>query len=83
MKYSRRHAIAVSASLVASLALSLGAGNAIAQAYPSKPITLIVAYPAGGDTDAMARLFAEKLTTRLGQTVWPRGGSGRVRFRGQ
>ncbi len=69
MKYSRRHAIAVSASLVASMALSMGASHAVAQAYPSKPITLIVAYPAGGDTDAMARLFAEKLTTRLGQTV--------------
>ena len=42
---------------------------ASAQAYPSKPITLIVSYPAGGDTDALARVFAEKLTSRLGQQV--------------
>ncbi len=45
------------------------AGSAMAQAYPAKPITIVVAYPAGGDTDAMARLFAEKLSTRLGQPV--------------
>ena len=44
-------------------------GSALAQAYPSKPITIVVAYPAGGDTDAMARLYAEKLGQRLGQPV--------------
>ena len=40
-----------------------------AQGYPSKPVTIVVAYPAGGDTDALARLFAEKLSTRIGQPV--------------
>jgi tripartite-type tricarboxylate transporter receptor subunit TctC len=40
-----------------------------APAYPVKPITIVVSYPAGGDTDAMARLFAEKLQARLGQSV--------------
>ena len=44
-------------------------GSALAQAFPAKPITIVVAYPAGGDTDALARLFAEKLATRLGQPV--------------
>lgn len=39
------------------------------QAYPSRPITVIVSYPPGGDTDAIARLFADKLGQRLGQTV--------------
>ena len=56
-----------------SMAIALGASAswnaARAQAWPSKPITIVVAYPAGGDTDAMARLYAEKLTTRLGQPV--------------
>ncbi|WP_369824700.1 Bug family tripartite tricarboxylate transporter substrate binding protein [Pigmentiphaga sp. NML080357] len=42
---------------------------AMAADYPSRPITIVVAYGAGGDTDAMARLFGEKLTQRLGQPV--------------
>jgi tripartite-type tricarboxylate transporter receptor subunit TctC len=33
----------------------VAAGTACAQAYPTKPITLVVAYPAGGDTDVLAR----------------------------
>ncbi len=65
MKYTRRQALAMAASIVAALST----GSAMAQAYPSKPITLVVSYPAGGDTDAMARLFAEKLSTRVGQPV--------------
>jgi len=65
MKLTRRLALAAA---VSAAALSL-AGPAAAQAWPNKPITIIVAYPAGGDTDAMARLYAEKLSTRLGQPV--------------
>jgi tripartite-type tricarboxylate transporter receptor subunit TctC len=42
---------------------------ALAQAFPAKPITLVVAYPAGGDTDAIARVYAEKLAARTGQQV--------------
>lgn len=42
---------------------------ALAQAYPTKTVTVVVAYPAGGDTDAFARIVAEKLTARLGQPV--------------
>ena len=45
------------------------AGVAMAQGWPAKPITIVVAYPAGGDTDALARIFAEKLGPRLGQTI--------------
>lgn len=37
--------------------------------HPSRLITIVVAYPAGGDTDALARLFADKLSQRLGQQV--------------
>lgn len=65
MKHTRRHAIAAAISMAAACATGL----AWADAYPSKPITLVVAYPAGGDTDALARLFAEKLATRMGQPV--------------
>ena len=42
---------------------------AFSQVYPSKPITIVVAYPPGGDTDAIARLYAEKLSARVGQPV--------------
>ncbi len=60
--------------LLRSLMLGLGlvgaASAALAQGnWPSKPITIVVAYPAGGDTDALARVFAEKLAPRLGQPV--------------
>ena len=56
-------------SLLAAAVLSLMASTAFAQAWPSKPITIVNGYPAGGDSDAMARLYAEKLTAKFGQQV--------------
>ena len=41
------------------------AAAASAQVYPSRPVTLIVPFPAGGGVDAMARITAERLTPRL------------------
>jgi len=43
--------------------------SAQAQAWPTKPIKIIVPYPPGGFTDITARLIAQKLQERLGQTV--------------
>lgn len=54
------------------LALALCAASAVALAqdvFPSKPIKLLVPYAAGGPADMLARMVAEKLTTRLGQPV--------------
>jgi tripartite-type tricarboxylate transporter receptor subunit TctC len=63
---SRRHLLASAAALSAA---ALAPTFAQAQAYPAKQISMVVSYPAGGDTDALGRLFAEKLATRIGQSV--------------
>jgi tripartite-type tricarboxylate transporter receptor subunit TctC len=45
------------------------ASAAIAQEYPTKPITLIVPFPAGGGVDVIGRIVADKLAAELGQPV--------------
>jgi tripartite-type tricarboxylate transporter receptor subunit TctC len=59
--------------------LALGyAGGAVAQAYPNKPIRLIVGFAPGGNTDTVARIVGQKLGDRLGTQVIidNRGGAG-------
>jgi tripartite-type tricarboxylate transporter receptor subunit TctC len=68
MNPSRRSWI-VTLSTVAAAAAAFVAGPAQAQAWPTKPVTIVVAYPAGGDSDALARQYAEKLQARTGQPV--------------
>jgi tripartite-type tricarboxylate transporter receptor subunit TctC len=55
-------------SALALLATAL-AGPAFAQAYPTKPITLIVPFAAGGPTDLMARIVGERMSKELGQQI--------------
>jgi len=55
---------------VIAIALSMAAiETASAQAYPSRPVTMVVPYPAGGPSDTLARVLAESLRTTLGQPV--------------
>ena len=49
--------------------LAFAAAGACAQAYPSKPIRMMVPFPAGGGSDTMGRALGQKLTERLGQSV--------------
>jgi tripartite-type tricarboxylate transporter receptor subunit TctC len=63
--------------LLAALSLALPAA-VFAQAYPSKPVQLMVAYPAGGSTDIAARIVAAVAEKELGQSivVLNKGGAG-------
>ena len=56
-----------SLALIAGLLFSVGA--ALAQSYPAKPVNLMVPYPAGGPSDAIARIFFNPLGKELGQQV--------------
>ena len=49
--------------------LALATSGAIAQTFPHKPIRLVVPFPAGGGTDAMARTLGEALSREFGQPV--------------
>jgi len=53
----------------AALAVLTLSGQALAQNFPSRPITIIVPFSAGGPSDAMARILAERMKTTLGETV--------------
>ncbi len=55
-----------------ALASTFAAGAvlpAAAQYYPARPITIVVPFPAGGPTDAVGRIVAERMRTSLGQSV--------------
>jgi tripartite-type tricarboxylate transporter receptor subunit TctC len=64
MKFRRRQLLQFGAAAVAAAAGSQGAW---AQAYPSRPVRLIVGYAAGGSTDVIARLIGQWLSERIGQ----------------
>jgi tripartite-type tricarboxylate transporter receptor subunit TctC len=62
----------------ASAAAWLPPGNAAAQAYPTRPVTLVIPFPPGGGNDALGRLVADKMSKSIGQqiVVDNRGGAG-------
>jgi tripartite-type tricarboxylate transporter receptor subunit TctC len=55
--------------LAAILAASAGMASAAAQTFPTRPITMVVPFAAGGPTDTIARIMAEGMRTSLGQNV--------------
>lgn len=62
----------------AAAALALPAATLASDSYPTKPISMIVSYPAGGSVDVAARILQDPLSKLLGQTVVVenRGGAG-------
>ena len=57
-------------TLLAALSLAVAASfGALAQTYPSKPVTIIVPFPPGGSSDMIGRALAQKMSESLGQSV--------------
>ncbi|RYE74573.1 MAG: hypothetical protein EOP19_27510, partial [Hyphomicrobiales bacterium] len=73
MKPSRRNAL----GLIAAASLAALPDVAMAQAYPTKPVKIIVPFAAGGRADALARMLAQGLQEQMGQpfVVENRGGA--------
>jgi tripartite-type tricarboxylate transporter receptor subunit TctC len=72
--------IILRAALAATCLLAAAGASLQAQDYPTRVVTLVVPFPAGGGNDAMARLMADRLTAALGQPVVVdnRGGAGGI-----
>jgi tripartite-type tricarboxylate transporter receptor subunit TctC len=66
MKLPRRKFLHLAAAAAALPAVARGAW---AQTYPTRPITIVVPYPAGGPTDTLTRILGERMKTSLGQPV--------------
>jgi len=65
----RRTFIRTATAATLSITLSVLAGTAVADTYPSRPIRMIVPFPPGGTLDTVARLLAQKLSEQMGQEL--------------
>jgi tripartite-type tricarboxylate transporter receptor subunit TctC len=72
-----KHVLRAAAFVLAMTALFGLPTSASAQNYPNKPVRIVVAFPAGGTIDALARILAQKLSEDWGQSVFVenRGGA--------
>jgi tripartite-type tricarboxylate transporter receptor subunit TctC len=56
--------------ILAAVLLSIGVSPSLAEGYPTRPVRVVVGFPAGGPTDVIARIVAQKLSDRLGQNFY-------------
>ncbi|MEI7670893.1 MAG: tripartite tricarboxylate transporter substrate binding protein [Deltaproteobacteria bacterium] len=68
--------VIVGALFALAVALPLSPALAASDAYPSKPVRMMIAFAPGGSTDVIGRLIATKLSERLGKHVIPENRSG-------
>jgi tripartite-type tricarboxylate transporter receptor subunit TctC len=54
---------------IALVALAASIASAFAETFPSRPITIVVPFPAGGSTGVLARILADPMQARLGQSI--------------
>jgi tripartite-type tricarboxylate transporter receptor subunit TctC len=75
--FNRLYALVLAAALGS---VAFATGPALAQDYPTRPVTVIVAQPPGGGTDIIARIISQQLSVQLGQpfVVENRAGAGTV-----
>ncbi len=59
----------VCSAAAVALSLAFASGVAAAQTYPTRPVTMIVPFAAGGPTDSLARILAQAMSETLGQQV--------------
>jgi len=62
--------------LLAAACLGVQSLAALAQPYPARPVTVVVPFAAGGGTDTVARILAEHMSRKLGQSIIVENASG-------